>query len=295
MAPLSSLNKITALSRENVHIRDKEQLLQKLNKMIQDGHNKLQIVTDFDHTLTRHTMDNGSVVLTSFGMFRECPSIPQHYKDEDNRLSGIYKPIESDPKMSVEEKTQHMIDWYVAAHALLKGVKFPRHELMEAAYKMVKCFRKGVREMIDWSGTQQVPVLVFSAGLGESVLAAMTAANFMLPNVKVISNFLALDENECIVGIKGEVIHTYNKNETAIKNTEYYDMVQNRSNVVLMGDNIGDAGMAEGMEHCDVVVKVGFLGHNPEGNLKNYLNKFDIVLVNDPTIDVVNGILECIL
>lgn len=97
------------------------------------------------------------------------------------------------------------------------------------------------------------------------------------------------------MGIKGEVIHTYNKNETAIKHTEYYDMVQNRSNVVLMGDNIGDAGMAEGMEHCDVVVKVGFLGNNREGNLKNYLNKFDIVLVNDPTVDVVNGILGCIL
>lgn len=67
MASLSNLNKISALSRENVHIRDKTELLQKLNKMIQDGHNKLQIVTDFDHTLTRHTMDNGSVVLTSFG------------------------------------------------------------------------------------------------------------------------------------------------------------------------------------------------------------------------------------
>lgn len=55
-------------------------------------------------------------------MFRECPSIPQHYKDEDNRLSGIYKPIEADPVMSIEEKTQHMIDWYIAAHQLLKYV-----------------------------------------------------------------------------------------------------------------------------------------------------------------------------
>lgn len=39
--------------------------------------------------------------------------------------------------------------------------------------------------MITWSQTQQVPVLVFSAGLGESVLAAMKAANFLLPHVKV--------------------------------------------------------------------------------------------------------------
>lgn len=53
-------------------------------------------------------------------MFRECPSTPKYYKDEDNRLSGMYKPIESDPIMSTEEKIKHMIDWYVAAHNLLK-------------------------------------------------------------------------------------------------------------------------------------------------------------------------------
>lgn len=56
-------------------------------------------------------------------MFRECPSIPQEYKDEDNRLADIYKPIERDPNMSLEEKTKHMVDWYNAAHAQLKYVK----------------------------------------------------------------------------------------------------------------------------------------------------------------------------
>lgn len=65
-----------------------------------------------------------------------------------------------------------------------------------------------------------------------------------------------MDEQDTIVGIKGEVIHTYNKNEAAIKDTEYYTLVRERSNVLLMGDNIGDAQMAEGMEHCDVVIKV---------------------------------------
>lgn len=128
---------------------------------------------------------------------------------------------------------------------------------------------------------------------------ALNIYNTWLPSrsfiFKVVSNFLATDENDKIVGIKGEVIHTYNKNETAIKHTEYYEMVKERSNVILMGDNIGDAGMAEGMEHCDVVIKVGFLGHHAEANLQNYLKKFDIVLVNDPTMDIVNAILKHVL
>lgn len=64
---LTSLDDVPELKKENVHVRDEAELLQKLNKMIKDGHAKLQIVTDFDHTLTRHTLDNGSTVLTSFG------------------------------------------------------------------------------------------------------------------------------------------------------------------------------------------------------------------------------------
>lgn len=53
-------------------------------------------------------------------MFRECPSVPQKYKDEELKLAEYYKPIEVDPVMSVEEKTKHMVDWYLAAHKLLK-------------------------------------------------------------------------------------------------------------------------------------------------------------------------------
>lgn len=50
---------------------------------------------------------------------------------------------------------------------------------------MYQLFREGVADMIKWCEDQQVPVLVFSAGLGESVVAALTAANFLLPHVKV--------------------------------------------------------------------------------------------------------------
>ncbi|CAH0721461.1 unnamed protein product, partial [Brenthis ino] len=295
MKIITSLCEMPELNKCNVYVKDKEDLLNKINQIIAAGHEKLQIVTDFDHTLTRHNMDNGKVVLTSFAMFRECPSIPKDYKDEEIRLADIYKPIEVDSEISIEEKTKHMVDWYVAAHNLLKGMKFPRNELVEVSKKMVECFRIGVSDLINWSEYKQVPMLVFSAGLGDCVVAALKSANYLLPHVKVVSNFLAFDENDTIVGIKGDVIHTYNKNEAAIKNTEYYEMVKERNNVLLMGDNIGDAGMAEGMDHCDVIVKVGFLGRNTDANLQNYIDKFDIVLVNEHTMDVPNAILKLVL
>ncbi|CAH2092271.1 unnamed protein product [Euphydryas editha] len=295
MKMLASLSDIPEFKRPNVYIDNKEDLLRKINRIVSDGHKKLQIVTDFDHTLTRHNMDNGSTVLTSYGMFRECPSVPKDYKDEEIRLAEKYKPIEVDHLMSTEEKTKHMIDWYKAGHKLLEGMKFPKAELEQVSESMKECFRIGVKELIKWSEVHQVPVLVFSAGLGECVVSALKAANLLLPHVKVVSNFLDFDDTGSIIGVKGDVIHTHNKNETAIKNTEYYKMVKERNNVLLMGDNIGDAKMAEGMEHCDVIIKIGFLGRNTDGNLQNYIKTFDIVLVNDHTMDVANSILKCVL
>lgn len=51
-------------------------------------------------------------------------------------------------------------------------------------YKKIIC-RIGVSHLIEWSEQKQVPVLVFSAGLGECVVAALTAAKLLPPHVKV--------------------------------------------------------------------------------------------------------------
>lgn len=42
--------------------------------------------------------------------------------------------------------------------------------------------------------------------------------------------------------------------------------LEGRSNVILLGDSIGDAGMADGVCH-DTVLKIGFLNSNVSTNL----------------------------
>lgn len=79
-------------------------------------------------------------------------------------------------------------------------------------------------------------MLVFSAGLGDSILAVLKHEQVLYPNVKLVSNFLKF-ENGMLGGFNDEypIIHTFNKNETVLKGTEYYDMVHNRQHVILMG------------------------------------------------------------
>lgn len=75
----------------------------------------------------------------------------------------------------------------------------------------------------------------------------------------MVSNFLDYNENGEILGFKGKPIDIFSKNEYALKGTDYYKMIENRDNVILLGDSIGDAGMADGMPHCNAVLKIGFL------------------------------------
>jgi hypothetical protein len=68
-----------------------------------------------------------------------------------------------------------------------------------------------------------VPVLVFSAGLGDSVSAVLRYHNVLLSNVHIISNyprFEGLQMNR----FQGDIIHSFNKNEHAIEKSEYFQV-----------------------------------------------------------------------
>lgn len=77
-------------------------------------------------------------------------------------------------------------------------------------------FRAGVQDLISWSEKKKVPVLVFSAGLGESVIAALEAANYLLPNVKVITDHY----NYFTIALHLKQIHT-NMTHLAFKNQSF--------------------------------------------------------------------------
>ena len=56
-----------------------------------------------------------------------------------------------------------------------------------------------------------------------------------------------------------EIIHTFNKNESAIHSSDYFQNIRHRENLILLGDSIGDLKMAEGAENVENSLKIGFL------------------------------------
>lgn len=191
-------------------------------------------------------------------MFRTCKQLPQQYLDKAKNLYHKYRPIEIDPVMPVNKKADAMRDWMTAAQNLLKGFEFDPHELEEVAQTFDNILRDGTEEFFEKLYNVRVPVIVFSAGLGDIVEAVLRYHNALFDNVKVISNFLKYNGNQ-LDGFKNDVlIHVYNKNECALAN-DYLKILQKRQNVLLMGDTIGDANMVDGIEDTKAVLKIGFL------------------------------------
>lgn len=61
------VNKIPVFTRKNVHIKDRVKLNVLLNKIIDGGVDNLQVVFDFDRTLTKQHED-GKQFFSSFGI-----------------------------------------------------------------------------------------------------------------------------------------------------------------------------------------------------------------------------------
>uniref|UniRef100_A0A6M2DDT7 5'-nucleotidase n=1 Tax=Xenopsylla cheopis TaxID=163159 RepID=A0A6M2DDT7_XENCH len=285
-----SLKEIEELQSDNVYIQDKEYVEKTLNDIIADGANNLQVVTDFDFTITKHTLPNGQPTLSSFGLFEHCPSVPESYKQKSLDMLHYYKPIEIDPAVPLETKHKYMVEWWTKTSELLKDFAFHEPDLVHMANQYKESFRDNAKDMFKTLYDRNIPCLVFSAGLGNSVNAMLDAANVHYSNIRVVSNFLKIT-NGLVDGFIGKIIHVMNKNEASIKDTEYYSLIQDRENVILMGDSLGDACMADGISHKKKL-KIGFLCNNIEQSLPNYKNNFDIVVVNDQTMNIPNSIIN---
>ncbi|XP_057980156.1 uncharacterized protein LOC131165978 isoform X2 [Malania oleifera] len=248
------------------------QLLQKKIAAIQmAGPAKLQVIADFDATLTQYWI-NGSRGQSSHGLLQQGNPV---YDVKRQKLYDYYHPLEFSPTIPIEEKAKLMEEWWGKTHSLLieGGLTYDAIEKSVATANIA--FREGVVELFEFLEDRDIPVLIFSAGLAdiiEEVLRQKLHRSFK--NVKIISNRMLFDEGGCLVSfIDGPSDDNFS--------------VKSRTNVLLLGDHIGDLGMSDGLNY-ENRISVGFLNDNIEKSLSSYRKAFDIVYLNDaPMLGVV--------
>ncbi|XP_030225517.1 cytosolic 5'-nucleotidase 3 isoform X2 [Gadus morhua] len=280
--------------KNTVHMKDPERVEQIICSMIKGGASKLQIITDFDMTLSKFAV-NGKRCPTCHNIIDNCKLVTEDCREKLLQLKNKYYPIEIDPQLTMEEKYPFMVEWYFKSHTLLVEQRLQKDKLPDIVRESDSALREGYEHFFDRLHQHSVPVFIFSAGLGDVLEEIIRQAGVYLPNVKVVSNFMDFDDNGILKGFKGELIHVYNKHDGALRNTEYFKQFKDNTNIILMGDSLGDLNMADGVPNRENILKIGFLNDKVDELLDKYLNSYDIVLVKDETLEVPNAILQKIL
>nr|GLL40178.1 cytosolic 5'-nucleotidase 3-like [Ipomoea trifida] len=259
------------------------------------GPSKLQVIADFDATLTKFWI-NGCRGQSSHSLLQQDDP---GYNIKRQNLYDYYHPLEFNPAIPLDEKAKLMEEWWGKTHGLLIEGGLTYDAIRNSVANANIAFRDGVVELFELLEERNVPVLIFSAGLAdiiEEVLRQKLRRSFK--NIRVVSNRMVFDENGNLLRFKGKLIHVLNKNEHALDMAEpLHDKfgedkgmcneessLKQRTNVLLLGDHIGDLGMSDGLNY-ETRISVGFLNHNIEDSLDSYRKAFDVLYLNDASMD----------
>ncbi|CAA7052104.1 unnamed protein product [Microthlaspi erraticum] len=269
-------------------------LTDKITLIRDAGPSKFQVIADFDATLTRYRV-NGLRGQTSHNLLQQGNA---EYDAKRQALYDHYHPLEISPVIPIDEKTKLMEEWWSKTHDLLIEGGLTYDAIKKSVENSSIAFREGVVELFEFLEKKEIPVLIFSAGLAdviEEVLRQNLHRTFK--NVKIVSNRMVFDDNGRLVSFKGKLIHVLNKNEHALDmagplhdqlgvdtgeedEDEANAYVKQRTNVLLMGDHLGDLRMSDGLSY-ETRISVGFLNDNIEKSLESYRQAFDLVYLND--------------
>ncbi|KAF7067461.1 hypothetical protein CFC21_073353 [Triticum aestivum] len=265
-------------------VADADALARKVAAIRAAGLAKLQVIADFDGTLTRYWYD-GSRGQSSHGLLRQGN---EEFDAKREALFEHYHPIEINPDIPLPEKAKLMEEWWGKTHGLLIEGGLTQEAIKKSVADAAIAFRDGVVELFEFLEARDIPVLVFSAGLAdiiEEVFRQKLHRSFK--NIKIVSNRMVFNEEGCLVAFKAPVHDSLGDPNGSVDD---YSLVKKRTNVLLLGDHIGDLGMSDGLNYENRIA-AGFLNTNIEKSLKDYSEAFDIVYLNDASM---RGVVELV-
>lgn len=285
---------IESYQGQRVVYASKDAFVAKLNRFRAAGPSKLSVVSDFDFTISNFFM-SGVRGASCHKVIEDCGLLAKEYHNEAQGLQAKYYPLEVDPTLNMEEKTKYMIEWVEKAHELLEQYGLTKSVVTNAVKIALQGGKVGLREKTDaffaLAASAKIPSLIFSAGIAdvlEEILRTTTDIDWS--QVHVISNRCIFEQtgDGKVVGFEQPLLHVFNKKSTAYLHTNFFKTadIKDRTHLLLLGDSLGDITMSEGMQiEDDNIIKVGFLNDRVE-RLDQYLEKYDIVILDDPGFDI---------
>mmetsp|Transcript_34435 Transcript_34435/g.39821 ORF Transcript_34435/g.39821 Transcript_34435/m.39821 type:complete len:256 (-) Transcript_34435:257-1024(-) len=242
-------------TEEEVYVKDREGLFHKLKQFFKDGIDALQLIADFDQTLTRAKVD-GKNASSTFCVLHESEYVSERYLKEGKENYEHYVHIEHDADMPLEEKEKHMNDWWEADLNGIIKEKLSKDNFLSMTRKSNLYFRNGISELFQLKQKHKFPFLVVSAGIGEVIRSAFEiyfeSSGISVDSLKpfsIISNLGIYDENGTLVGFQSPYITIMNKDVNVsrfVEEQKHKDEEEGHhvhGNLIMMGDITEDVKM----------------------------------------------------
>jgi HAD superfamily hydrolase (TIGR01544 family) len=263
--------------------------LRKLNVLISGGFDKLLVISDFDFTLSRFVDSEGKQCGSMHSVFSVATQQvnPQLY-EQIEALKDKFIKIEFDPTLTIEEKIPHMEQWWTESHDFIVKHRFSKKVIEDALANSTVQLRDGAENFLRAVCERSVPLVLFSAGIGNLIeIFLQWKLGQIPPNLHIISNMMQFDDQDICTSFSSPLIHTFNKNSTVVgKERPYFHSISSRPYVLLLGDSLGDLHMDVAVEGEREILRVGFLNFNTSELYQKYYDSYDVVLLNDQTMTV---------
>ena len=278
----------------NIIIPNPQEFNEKLKKIIAWWPEKFHVIADFDRTLTKAFAEGKPTV--SLITRLQNGFYPPEYADKSNAIFNKYHPIEIDPNISLEEKKHTMTKRWDEQFNLMLSYGLTRKIIADAMDSEETNFRAWCGDLFDILYDKKIPLLILSAsGLGyDSIYYCLKHENKLYDNIDIISNDFVRDEEGKAIGVREPVIHSFNKDETVVKNFPIYEEIKDRKNILLLGDGLWDAQMADGFDY-ENILKIWFLNNDSPEHREKFSEVYDLLILGDGDMEEVNEIIKKIV
>lgn len=277
---------------EELVFSDYDEFNYQKERLIKGGHNRLQVICDFDRTLTTNFI-HGRKAPSLIASLRDGNYLDNNYRAKAQALYDYYHPFEVDPGLSLEAKKSLMAEWYHRHFELLVESGLSQEKIADAIDNQLANLREGVSEFLEILEKYNIPLLIFSAsGLGISGLRYFFSRRGLLTdNISFLANEFIWDKNNLATGVREPIIHTFNKDETMLSAFGLNKRLKDRANILLIGDSLGDANMAHGYPF-KALLKIAFLNDRIRESLPVYRENYHALILNDGNFDLPLSILQ---
>lgn len=244
-------------------------------KKLELNEKNLYVVIDFDKTITSYES------IDSWDASANPNFIDNRLEKEMNELYEKYRPIEMDYDISKEDKLKAMQIWYSECMDLYYKYNLTKEQMKKSIQNSDVRFRNGAKELLKSLHDKNIPVIILSAGIGNTIEQFLKDNNCLFDTMFIISNFIEFDENGKVKKFdNSKMIHTLNKTINGHLPIKFQEKIRDKKYKVLIGDLIEDIKMVDEKE-IDTTLRIGILNDEMKNREKLYKENFDIVITEE--------------